>query len=1763
MNNKKVLVFSALSSSALLSSTLAISCSVSTKNNNEVKNKYKNELKNYLEINLNHKNLNSTKNRILEQYPNLNTEKEYQNLNKNIGLILGNYYQISKTKPLEKNVLEINKDLENNINNGFDKLEILVNQDKINFNNFSNNLVLESNNIVKDLNLTKQNTFNFFKKDLEQKISSFSNEKISNFGKKISNLYPIENYSTEYIELNNKIIGFLTILNEFLKLNITKQLEGTKIEFKDEEQINELNNFIDNILNNKNLNFNLFTSTNQEKIIKLISLTKIKNILVQENNQKLESYINNLSLYNFQNQITKDIYLNKKSEAYNDFNFRNLLINNLNSLDLNISNIESIFEHYNFSKIKQDLRSEFNTLKEEFKSNNNFNLFSDFITKLKLVVSENNLVSDQTDIEDKKNILISKISNDNSIKTSDKELIKKLVNNSLTSIELENINKLLIKYNQNFILQKNELNQIINNALIDNSIKEDIVIITSQLNTFDEFISFRDKFNVFNEKINNLKTKIENFYNEISNRNVNGKKEYDFYIFLSKNRNIFNNNILLFDLSDMDNNIKLIEQLLIEFTNIQQEETNNNLSAIEILKTETENRFSLENYEGENKYNLDSIKNAASFNFENSKLFFDHFDTNLFNYTIKDIKLKGDKLNTLELTVEVKIKGINNISYTFTKTKEFLNGALDELNSLNFEYLDEIFDLNYDLLNSYNLIEFRTLPSFEKEEIFTKKYYGLGKYFKYSISDISINSNKINANLNILFNNQILKTIRLNSEKVFTERNISKEEYWDKVNKEKIMSIINSNDKTKFFLNVSLKNPKNRWNHSDFLASQAKEKMEQYYKMPKFGKYEIYIDEVANIDDFKHKADIKLWYKVDGIEAPKPKAILDNFFTIDDFMFLHYEDIKPKNEFFEESDFNDPKYDNNSIPENLKSQMNQLNESVFGWNLTLGSVKLKNGAGDKTNYRALNPVSFVEQKANNKLNYFISIKTGNDKAEKGDNFDENDFIGIQDKNKIYKKDITPFTENISKLLNDYFYYYYDIKLEGRRGISFKIGWINKANTNIRYTNNKTYNLVNLVNDFEQALYPEIMLNNIKLSDLVIDEANLKRHDIDYFIQHKEELNDYINLANKDENNYLTYRNFKLKANKFKINDIKKINNKDAYIKLEVEGFDPVQNKTKKFIGHSWYKITGFAKKELTENSQINLFDGFSKNKVNLISVFGSRKEITRKRLIEPYWKDVFWKYDEKEQNVFWYLDKKYLEKTLMRENTTKSQIDFVIYADLLLNDNDKSRRINRKNSEHTYSINFEQLLNEKAIIFNKHVEFGNNNKTENLDYKIIFKWDPLIGIKVIIDTDDLNNKIVINDPDVLTFKENQKFDPNKAIVVLPTASEITITYTNDKEKEEFEVDSNRFDYNDVIYTDNNQPILFSNDTKYLKDHSIYYPNQNVPYKFHEGYLMDADVLRWNKQEDWELARDTWMRTVQFAGPGYYGSTSIVGKVNDDINDHRYYLISNRHVVGEEIESFDKIEEKGKARYGLFLGTKHRNNIINKYWNFNQDNSEGKLIEKLSANTKVIWTGLNQISENNKENNGQIDLTLFEADLNDEYLYAKRNGKMNVVYKLDYINNYLDKVKFDVNYQESYIPVPSNRNVAIIGYPDFKMTGILSHRPLPSYTGNKDDRIGIQAQSNYAPVYLGGGGSGTSFYIDGNRYLATWREGFEGFDSFALRYWTKTYNFLGSNIEEQNPFDVNNTRSFASQIIRANLENPNSYSSPWFYKYDYNQEEDNE
>ncbi|SYV93287.1 Uncharacterised protein, partial [Mycoplasmopsis synoviae] len=157
----------------------------------------------------------------------------------------------------------------------------------------------------------------------------------------------------------------------------------------------------------------------------------------------------------------------------------------------------------------------------------------------------------------------------------------------------------------------------------------------------------------------------------------------------------------------------------------------------------------------------------------------------------------------------------------------------------------------------------------------------------------------------------------------------------------------------------------------------------------------------------------------------------------------------------------------------------------------------------------MDPKLLVEQKAFAQLNHLLTMVNNNSSQK------QHDLI----------KNSTDLVNNvnITNLLKDYYVYYYDVNNPKENSLSFKLGFINKTNSNIRYSANKDITLENLYNDYQLEAYPEALINSITLKNFNVKVDVLKNQTsatlLNYFKTNKNINNNYFNLTEISYNNW--------------------------------------------------------------------------------------------------------------------------------------------------------------------------------------------------------------------------------------------------------------------------------------------------------------------------------------------------------------------------------------------------------------------------------------------------------------------------------------------------------------------------------------------------------------------------------------------------------------------------------------------------------------------
>ncbi|QBF34713.1 hypothetical protein EG856_02170 [Mycoplasmopsis phocirhinis] len=1434
--------------------------------------------------------------------------------------------------------------------------------------------------------------------------------------------------------------------------------------------------------------------------------------------------------------VDKKIILSVKSKQdFNEF------ADEINEINFNYNVLSEIEKEYLSNDLNEGLFLDLKNELENFKQNFNTEISTQMIIstqqqilkKLTTIILNNNLVTEsKKQIKDqiKEDIL------DLYISQADFEILNQELINSVSNEQINNIKNKIINFQTSFENNKSASKQILKNSSLNDEIRTHFLSKLEISKNFIEFEQTKNEIKELKDIIERLLMLQSEYNTKIVNKIILGQKAYELRKINIEIAQYFkDNNLDVLESYDVTKIKTVFNQIIENILKIMSTNFSEQESDLDLFKLETQNIFNLEYSQNVKNSEIEQYINQLSFDLKKANLIFNHFDNNLATFEIINLKLSGDDLDILNVEVKAKMKN-NDLEYSFNLAKKFDFNAQILLNALNYNYLDDIFDVNYQKLSTYTAENFINLPDIEKTQLITVKNSTIGKYFKYRLGkviDIE-NDNKLSNIIEIYWNNQIVKRILLRSKQQinFAENEIIGQQIKDKLDLEKILQIVNG-DKSRFFENISFKNLANRDTHLSYLASQAIEVFDRLYNLPTFGKYSVFIKKLSQIDDYNGRTNFRLWYKIDGREAPGFEQNLknQNEFSVDGFQLENFFDVHPENFEYNEDFFNNQQYI--KPDQQTLNLIETINETNFEWR-KLQTVRQINASRDLF-FRQLNPKNFIEQKAFNKFEYLIELK--NYQAKTIQSSKDLNIIGSQQDN-LYSEQLTPNLNDITQLRADYYTYYYDFEFINRYSLNFKIGFINKKNHNIRYSSAKKYTLINLVNDFEQYHYPSIILNQLQYSDININYEqinNLNQINI-------ENLNKYISV--RGENNLISYNNFDYPTTLFKIKEFKILNNQ-LYVRFGVKAWDPYTNTTRRdVLSASWIRIST---QPINEEIDLNLFN-FNGNH-NLKTLKLSPNKIVRERIIEQYYKDVFWQHNKKTNSASWTLLKKYLDKTFLQPNTTQRSIKLHLYANVLFFDENKVKRINDENQGLNLTIDFEQLLKQKNQYFDWQTTI---NETEKLEIRVVYEWDENEGIKFRIYPKNSDYKIKVEISDLVQNKQYTNFDAQNAFIIHPSGAKITLHYVNNVEEENFGTHTNQINYNKVLFTQVNQPItIYNPETEYEYNH--YNPNQNVDFKLHSGYKLNSERFRYSEYQNNELSKSTYdrsllLRYISNRGTIISGTASVIAKVNSDPNDYKFYLITNRHVNGGDLNDFSQIKDENlllsrKNRTLAFVTNLVGNKIIHNY-NYNNITNRVSGLEE-----KLIYVGINQSNETDNNTNLKPDLSVFVVDLKQEYLKAKRNGYLFVAWKIE---NLMQKtnVNLDINYHYTNIISPVILPSVGSGYPSLNLTSWISNRP-KFINGNS---VRFETHSYFPSINFSSGSSGSGFYTTEDSLLGlinvvvtnyVWTQG--------PLYAGKDFNYLGINFDGQNPLELQNKNSLGLQILRASLAHPNEYDLPWFYK----------
>ncbi|MEG7280151.1 hypothetical protein V6B68_01645 [Mesomycoplasma ovipneumoniae str. Black Butte] len=1262
-------------------------------------------------------------------------------------------------------------------------------------------------------------------------------------------------------------------------------------------------------------------------------------------------------------------------------------------------------------------------------------------------------------------------------------------------------------------------------------------------------------------------------------------------ITLLKAQSFFHNQELAFssNISDLELQINAVQKELIDAQKaLNGTATDEQISQINIDLEQVNPSFD----EAKIKlYRLEDKLNPVAFDVETTKLL-TKIGKEGYSFEIKDTKLDNSNNNKIEITYQVTNAQGHRTRISklldFKKDNTYTYDIESKISALNtkFQHLDDLYDFDKIALQQINKEHVGQLQDIIKQN-FRSKGNKVDHIFQHDLAQISYENEHFSAKVNFLALGKIVKQITLQTKDKITLRSTSMTKLErDKADLQLLISSYLTNVQwNKDNLSGSeqilkdLQPIKQGVDHHGIPSILAEKELNNIYKWPKIGKYSLFVKEVldhSNIFNSNRGGTVKLIF---GIKKDNQEL---NFQDWDlDMQESEYKKTYAKNMwYFRPLRASDIELPSNWVSSNFDNSHKKLIDGINASNFDLRKTPGAKVNGKETLFSVLNPQQLVsqfrKQDAGSALQYLLKLKnnhnnnTQNDSSEfkrtldeskdatGGDEFDKQSIqakidnsanVFVVNTNTIIPSGVTTNPNNISDIINDYFIVYYDVKSERTGELKFKIGFINKSDPSKVYSKSEEITLVNLSNDFQNNIYPELLMNKVSLQDFQYNNQQL--------------------TWNKQT---LTLNNYSIDTKDITIHEKVEYNN-NTYINLKYTYPNQKKEAEKIVVGNNWYKVAGSNSVLLDDIKN----SSFKWRHSGLNTLIVQNYQVIRNRQIEFNAKDAIWSQDGK--GASWVLKEKYLEKML--ENARDVKLDLTIYGNVLIQDDNRYNRFTKPGdptihgSEANYkfpsfTINYSELKRKSGqnIELELPQRYNNTNNGSTPLPKLTLLLNvtkKLDGLHFKLSLKGEEYSIIVGNPvnyvnttrGYNPFTNNDKFDKNKAFILWNRGAGVNVIYENYEQYEEHTRRTNLFDYKQISYTQENAPIPFYTDPNVRKN--VYFPNQNVPYEIHNGYLQNNDYINYSTIKSNPQFENNFQRALAFS----FGSATMIGKVNNDENDWKFYFITNNHV--ENVKNFDQLNNsttglpKIYRRYSYIvkpsLNFENNVNAGFSYWGglLKGPNSSSKPSDKKEDPNSgfllsQIWSGLDQQSRDGKEHKGHnIDAAIFVVDVKPLYDEALAQGKYEYA---NWLKSWLalENMKFNFNGMDYNINHQSLiYDFSIVGFPYGKQSAYVIHRP-----GLSNYNVMLRHQNGYVPTYFDAGNSGTGILSADNNYISLINSGTPGNSLQGWNYATRGFNYFGVNFNGEHPLDLKNTKSFAAQILRWHLLAPASANSPWFF-----------
>ncbi|WP_337896582.1 MGA_1079 family surface serine endopeptidase [Mesomycoplasma ovipneumoniae] len=1261
-------------------------------------------------------------------------------------------------------------------------------------------------------------------------------------------------------------------------------------------------------------------------------------------------------------------------------------------------------------------------------------------------------------------------------------------------------------------------------------------------------------------------------------------------ITLLKAQSFFHNQELVFssNISDLELQINAVQKELID----AQKALNGTATDEQIsqIKTDLEQVNPSFDEAKIKLYRLEDKLNPVAFDVETTKLL-TKIGKEGYSFEIKDTKLDNSNNNKIEITYQVTNAQGHRTRISklldFKKDNTYTYDIESKISSLDtkFQHLDDLYDFDKIALQQINKEHVGQLQDIIKQN-FRSKGNKVDHIFQHDLAQISYENEHFSAKVNFLALGKIVKQITLQTKDKITLRSTSMTKLErDKADLQLLISSYLTNVQwNKDNLSGSeqilkdLQPIKQGVDHHGIPSILAEKELNNIYKWPKIGKYSLFVKEVldhSNIFNSNRGGTVKLIF---GIKKDNQELNFQDWdlkITESDYKTKYAKNMW----YFRPLRASDIELPSNWVSSNFDNSHKKLIDGINASNFDLRKTPGAKVNGKETLFSVLNPQQLVsqfrKQDAGSALQYLLKLKnnhnnnTQNDSSEfkrtldeskdatGGDEFDKQSIqakidnsanVFVVNTNSIIPSGVTTNPNNISDIINDYFIVYYDVKSERTGELKFKIGFINKSDPSKVYSKSEEITLVNLSNDFQNNIYPELLMNKVSLQDFQYNNQQL--------------------IWNKQT---LTLNNYSIDTKDITIHEKVEYNN-NTYINLKYTYPNQKKEAEKIVVGNNWYKVAG--------SNSVSLDDiknsSFKWRHSGLNTLIVENYQVIRNRQIEFNAKDAIWSQDGK--GASWVLKEKYLEKML--ENAQEVKLDLTIYGNVLIQDDNRYNRFtkpgdptigNEANYKFpSFTIDYSELKRKS----NQNIELElpqryNNTYTASTPLPkltlLLNVTKKLDGLHFKLSLKGEEYSIIVGNPvnyvnttqGYNPFTNNDKFDKNKAFILWDRGAGVNVIYENYEQYEEHTRRTNLFDYKQISYTQENAPIPFYTDPNVRKN--VYFPNQNVPYEIHNGYLQNNDYINYSTIKSNPQFENNFQRALAFS----FGSATMIGKVNNDENDWKFYFITNNHV--ENVKNFDQLNNSTTGlpntyrRYSYIVKSSlNFENNVNagfSYWGglLKGPNSSSKPSDKEEDPNSgfllsQIWSGSDQQSRDGKEHKGHnIDATIFVVDVKPLYDEALVQGKYEYA---NWLKSWLalENMKFNFNSMDYNINHQSLiYDFSIVGFPYGKQSAYVIHRP-----GLSNYNVMLRHQNSYVPTYFDAGNSGTGILSADNNYISLINSGTPGNSLQGWNYATRGFNYFGVNFNGEHPLDLKNTKSFAAQILRWHLLAPASANSPWFF-----------